>query len=496
MRQKEYPMLRGITYLDHGGTTLTPKSLLSLFSSEMQATLLANPHSDITNPSASTSIIAKARQEVLGLFNADPTHFDIVFTANATASIKLVAEGLSGNEKGFDYYYHLNSHTSLVGVRELAIRSHCLSSREEMEACLGERSDIPIGPCSGRPTLFAYPAQSNMNGERLPLEWAGKLRASVQHPHTYTLLDAAALVSTSPLDLSDHLLAPDFTALSFYKIFGFPDLGALIVRKAAASAFDDRKYFGGGTTEMITCIDSPWVARKQSSLHARLEDGTIAIRSILALCCAIETNRKLFGGLEATSSHTAWLARQLFARLSGLRHANGAPICHIYKSHTSSYNDPKTQGSTLAFNIRRGDGSWIGCWHVGKALREDDIHVRTGSLCNPAGMASALGVDTDWLRRAFNQDFRCNTEVDVLKGVPIGMVRASLGAMSTLEDVDALVCSINRQFMEHTTIATASPGSSKSSQSKKGSAIPVSTDGVELSPVSNHRKEGPFRAEV
>lgn len=88
-----------------------------------------------------------------------------------------------------------------------------------------------------------------MNGERLPLEWSSRVRGSPQHENTYTLLDAAALVSTTPLDLCDHATAPDFVSISFYKIFGFPDLGALIVRKASARVLRPRKYFGGGTTD-------------------------------------------------------------------------------------------------------------------------------------------------------------------------------------------------------------------------------------------------------
>lgn len=51
---------------------------------------------------------------------------------------------------------------------------------------------------------------------------------------------------TPPLDLGEASTAPDFTALSFYKIFGFPDLGALIVRKSTVSVLERRKFFGGG----------------------------------------------------------------------------------------------------------------------------------------------------------------------------------------------------------------------------------------------------------
>ncbi|KAE8842671.1 hypothetical protein P3342_003473 [Pyrenophora teres f. teres] len=449
MRQYEYPMLQGLTYLDHGGTTLAPTSLLQTFCNEMQNTLLANPHSDASNPSTTALMVEETRIEVLKMFNADPEHFDIVFTANATASIKLVADGFSGWTEGFDYLYHRNSHTSLVGVRELAHHSNCFASNDEVERWLAdEEEDITTGS-SQRPMLFAYPAQSNLNGERLPLDWTEKLRLSLHHPNAYSLLDAAALVSTTALDLSNHLSAPDFVALSFYKIFGFPDLGALIVRKAVGHVFDKRKYFGGGTTEMTTCIGDAWVVRKESSLHARLEDGTIAFRSILVLKCAIKTHRNLFGGLEEVSKHTGWLAKVLDDRLTSLRHTNGMPVYHSYSSPDSSYGDSKTQGATVAFNVCKSDGTYVGPWHVGALLRANHIHVRTGTVCNPAGISCALGLDAKLLRKAFDEGYRCNTETDILAGIPVGVVRVTFGAMSTLEDIEILISCLFRNFVDH-----------------------------------------------
>ena len=467
MRQTEYPMLRGMlalslaasqhidfeagtTYLDHGGTTLASRSLMDSFCAQMKTSILSNPHSDASKPSFSALMVEQTRQKVLKLFNADPDHWDVVFTANATAAVKLVMECFAGHEQGFDYLYHRNAHTSLVGVREQAQHSRCLATAEEMEYWLGGGKLLPEEGSSSRPVLVAYPAQSNMNGERLPLSWPSQIRGSTQHENTYTLLDAAALVSTSPLDLSNYAAAPDFVSMSFYKIFGFPDLGALIVRKASAHVLRCRKYFGGGTTEMIGCIGVPWVERKESSVHARLEDGTIAIRSILALSCAIDTHTILFDGLAQVSKHTGWLAKRLHDRLAGLKHANGMPVCHIYKAPTSTYEDSKSQGATVTFNVRKSDGSWKSGFEVGALLRANEIHVRTGSLCNPAGMASALGLSAKELRVAFDSGFRCNQPGDDIRGdVPYGMIRATLGAMSTLGDVETLLAFLEKHLVEH-----------------------------------------------
>ncbi|KAG9387314.1 Molybdenum cofactor sulfurase [Pyrenophora tritici-repentis] len=268
--------------------------------------------------------------------------------------------------------------------------------------------------------------------------------------------------------MSNHLSAPDFVALSFYKIFGFPDLGALIIRKAVGHVFDKRKYFGGGTTEMTTCIGDAWVVRKESSLHARLEDGTIAFRSILVLNCAIKTHRDLFGGLEEVSKHTGWLAKVLDDRLRSLRHTNGMPVYHLYSSLDSSYGDSKTQGATVAFNVCQSDGTYIGPWHVGALLRANHIHVRTGTVCNPAGISCALGLDAKWLRKAFDEGYRCNTETDVLAGVPVGVVRVTLGAMSTLEDIETLISCLYRNFVDN---KDGLNNSARSSDEKKDSLM-------------------------
>jgi len=195
----------------------------------------------------STRRIEDIRLRLLGFFNADPETFDVIFVANATAGIKLVMEAFRDQENGFWYGYHRDSHTSLVGVREVAKQHRCFTSDAEVECWLD--NDKEHTGSLQIPALFAYPAQSNMNGRRLPLDWCQRSRFTENKSRqpVYTLLDAASFVTTSPLDLSDGNVAPDFIVLSLYKIFGFPDLGALIVRKASGHVFDRRRYFGGGT---------------------------------------------------------------------------------------------------------------------------------------------------------------------------------------------------------------------------------------------------------
>lgn len=423
---------------------------MDAFSNDMMGSLLGNPHSASASSQLSTQRIDDIRLHLLQFFNASPYCFDIVFVANATAGIKLVTDAFREQSGGFWYAYHRDAHTSLVGARETAMAGHhCFGSDSEVEDWLsGKDRSATIDQDAGV-GLFAYPAQSNMNGRRLPLSWPSRIRSSglPQHKRIFTLLDAAALVSTSPLDLGDALKAPDFTVLSFNKIFGFPDLGALIVRKEAGHMLEHRKYFGGGTVEMVVCLKEHWHIRKQTSLHEQLEDGTLPIHSIVALDSALRVHKKLFGSMASISFHTAFLAKYVHDKLVALRHGNGRHATVIYEDPRSSYDDSMTQGPVLAFNLRDSHGAWISNFEVEKLASIKNIHLRTGGLCNPGGVASSLGLAPWELKRNFSAGQRCGIDNDVMAGKPTGVTRVSLGAMSNMKDVLTFVHFIEEFFV-------------------------------------------------
>ena len=266
---------------------------------DMLSNLYGNPHSGSPSSQLSTNRIEDIRHKILQFFNADPEEFDLVFVANATAGIKLVMECLRAGHDGFTYAYHKDAHTSLVGVRESAVSSKCVEDKD-VECWLAGKSTLFDNNTSAITRLFAYPAQSNMDGRKLPMEWCARIRSlETTVANTYTLLDAAAFVSTSQLDLSDASATADFIVLSFYKIFGYPDLGALIVRKASGHVLKIRKYFGGGTTDVVTCVKEQWHVPKTQSLHASLEDGTLPFHNIMSLDAALESHQGIHIMLKA-----------------------------------------------------------------------------------------------------------------------------------------------------------------------------------------------------
>lgn len=414
----------------------------------MTSSLLGNPHSASPSSQLSTARIEDTRLRALQFVNADPAEFDLVFVANATAGIKLVAEALRAVPGGFDYAYHQSSHTSLVGVREEARASTCLGDAAVEEWLAGQSPFQPEAE-SAATKVLAYAAQSNMDGRRYPTDWSQRLR-NLDWPFgtsCLTILDAAALAPTAPLDLGNSDMAPDFTVLSFSKIFGFPDLGALIVRRQAFSTFAFKRYFGGGTVETVVTNKEQWHAPKTHRLHERLEDGTLPIHSIIALDIAMRVHRDLFGSMSDVASHVSCLTRRLREGLQRLRHRNGTQVCHIYSPGHASITDAST-GPTIAFNICNQAGAWVSLAEVEKLASLKSFHIRTGGVCNPGGIASALDLEPWEIRRNFSAGFRCGSENDIIAGKPSGVIRASLGAMSSIADVDAFVAFIAEFYCE------------------------------------------------
>jgi molybdenum cofactor sulfurtransferase len=146
---------------------------------------------------------------ILQHFDTTPEEYTVVFTSGCTAALKLLAESFQFGDEA-EFAYHYDNHTSVIGMREIVrAPSRCLDITSVDLASLSPNS------------LVAFPAQSNFNGTK----YHSMCSKCLQAKGIFTLLDAAAYVSTARLNL--HKLQPDFVELSFYKMFGFPTgLGA------------------------------------------------------------------------------------------------------------------------------------------------------------------------------------------------------------------------------------------------------------------------------
>lgn len=235
------------------------------------------------------------------------------------------------------------------------------------------------------------------------------------------------------------------------------------MRKAASSILQQRRYFGGGTVDMV--INSPsaripsWHATKTESTHDALEDGTLAFHSIAAIPHAIKTHHQLFGRMSDISSHCAFLVADLYKKLLSLRHSNNAPLCRIYTgSAQQSFGDPNLQGPTIALSVLDPAGNIHGYADVERHADKERIYLRSGSVCNPGGMAHLGWERMEDMKAAWAAGHRCSDPIQEVYGQATGIVRVSLGAMSTMADVDGFVEWLGRSYLDRDIISCAEKG--------------------------------------
>jgi molybdenum cofactor sulfurtransferase len=382
---------------------------------------------------------------------------------HTTHSIVAVGDDVAQDGTSVFCYFH-DSHTSVVGIRELAMqhgaRITCFHEHD-----VSVRSVESVIDCGSQIDnqeechhLIAYPAQCNFSGRKYPLEWITHIRDGRMilngrqiGPNWHVLLDAAAFVSTSPLDLS--LYSADFVTISFYKIFGFPTgLGALLVRNDCRDLLK-KTYFGGGTVQAIISGENFRVF--QSDLSSRFEDGTLPFLDIIALQHGFDVLCHLTGSIVSVSLHTLSLARYVYEEMVSLCHGNGQSVCQVYSE--TDYKDVNTQGPVISFNVLEPDGSYVGYSQVGKLAVLFDIHMRTGCFCNSGACQRYLGLSAEQLKQNLKAGHVCGDDVDLVNGLPTGCVRVSFGYMSTFEEADYFLQFIKHCFVQPRTVLKMSP---------------------------------------
>ncbi|XP_039749552.1 molybdenum cofactor sulfurase [Pararge aegeria] len=461
--RNEFGRLGDKCYLENAGSALYPEALLTKVNDDLLRNVYLNPHSD----KYTKDCIEQIRCTVLNYFNTDQSSYSLIFTSGTTQSLKLIVESFqfhSDDDENGSFIYLRDNHTSVIGLRELAEAKNAdiiHISHDNFLNTLKTYKKIEYSEkiTNKSNTLLAYPAQSNFNGYKYPIDCVQKLKDGCLNSYLkkqlcgvncnwYILLDAATFVATSKLDLSSS--QPDFVCLSFYKVFGFPSgLGALLVKNTSANVLKQKKYFGGGTVDIVLSSEDFHI--KRHTLHERFEDGTLPFLSIIALkhCLSVMSclipkviNNDI---MDTISHHTYYLAKDLYLQLSELVHSNGTKAVVLYMD--SDFTDIKEQGAIVTFNLIREDGSYIGYAEFQHMADLFNISLRTGCFCNSGSCQRHLNVTNKEMKNMHKAGHKCGDEIDIVNGRPTGAVRVSFGFHNTFNDVDKLVSMITRCFV-------------------------------------------------
>ncbi len=418
LRATEYGRLDATrnVYLDYTGGSVYAESQIEEHAQMLRDGVYGNPHSANPTSSAATATVEHARAAVLAHFNAPESEYACVFTQNATGAIRLVGEAYP-----FDRFLATSdNHNSVNGLREFARARGAAIAYVPVEAPdlrvarLADHLDEAAGP-----SLFAYPAQSNFSGVKHPLEWI-----DLAHERGWdVLLDCTAFAPTSRLDLS--VWQPDFVALSFYKMFGYPTgLGALIVRRRALERLR-RPWFSGGT---VVAANVQGDLAVPHAGHAGFEDGTVDYLGIPAVEIGLHHLARI--GMDTIAQRVETLGRRLLEQMQQLKHADGSPAIRIYGPDTWD-----GRGGTIAFNFLHPDGRVVDERFVDRVAAEHGISLRTGCFCNPGAAEVAFSLSKERLAARFEEGLVLDDYLARV-GMPTGgAVRVSLGIATNFADV-------------------------------------------------------------
>ncbi|GKY91473.1 hypothetical protein MPSEU_000119600 [Mayamaea pseudoterrestris] len=427
--------------------------------------------------------------------------YQVLFTSGATEALRIVAERFpwfracqkcsSSDENNLHHVrqksllvYPHNAHTSVIGMRGPALAQGadfvCLNqgqcyvdtlrtlihSQQQQRRSDTSRDGMDCECCHQTVHhLVVLTPECNFGGDRLVdiANTVANLRALSIDGHCVTILmDIAKAASTGPVNLRQ--LDADLACVSFYKLFGEPTgVGCLLVKQTAVETVvgEDtastelgqvRRYFGGGSVDIAIPSDDYAVLRNEPSLMASLVQGTCHYRGICSLVHGFDELDSL-GGMESVRRHTLCLAKELVRCLKSLRHENGKRVIVLY-GDWNGYDEicdavHEAPGPTIAFNVMRHDGSYVGYNEVSKlaALNQPPIQLRTGCFCNPGACQAALHMSSADLRHNFElAGHICGDQIDIIDNRPTGAVRASFGKDSLWEDLDEFVAFVTRMF--------------------------------------------------
>jgi selenocysteine lyase/cysteine desulfurase len=418
LRAREFARLdeTGTAYLDYTGAALYPESIVRRDMARLGATVFGNPHAESSSSRASSAALHEARALTLQLFDADPAHYDVIFTANASRAIAVLAEAFPFGRRS-RLVMTDDNHNSVNGLRVGARRRGATVAYVGLDRELRSLDPEALLPVVSGPSLFAFPAQSNFSGVRHPLAWVSQ----AQRRGYRVLLDAAAFAATSGLSLA--AVPADFVAISYYKLFGYPTgVGALVARRDALATLR-RRFFAGGTVQFVSVQND--VVRSRPGGEG-FEDGTSNFLAMPAVCDGLHWLATL--GMPAIERHIAGLTAELLQRLTAL----GDRVA-IYGPHST-----QQRGGTVAFNLQR-NGRTLPYELVETAARRHGLAIRGGCFCNPGAAERAFDQPAGRAWTCLRGPFSIARFRSCLDGPPVGALRASVGVPTTSADLARLI---------------------------------------------------------
>ena len=368
----DFPLLRRtvrggrpLVYLDSAATSQKPDVVIDAeldFYSERNAAVHRGAHQLAEE---ATDAYESARAEVAALVGARSD--EIVWTANATAAINVVAYAISNATAGRGgaaarrfaltpgdeiVVTEAEHHANLVPWQELAARTGAtlrwIGVGDDGRLRTDELADV----VTERTKVLAFAHVSNVTGAVADV---AAFVARAREVGALTVLDACQSVPHLPVDLG--ALGVDFAAFSGHKMYGPTGVGVLYGRRELLEAMPP-VLTGGSMVEVVTMESTTFAPPPQ-----RFEAGSMMVAQAVGMGAAARYLREL--GMPAVAAHEAEMTRLLLAAVTavpGVRLVGPA--------------DRADRVAVVSFVV---DG--VHAHDVGQVLDDAGIAVRVGHHC-------------------------------------------------------------------------------------------------------------------
>ena len=355
----EFPVLRRefgghpVTYLDAAATSLTPQPVIDAMDAYYRDSRASVHRGVYPLAVEATDAFEGARGRIARFLGS--TVEETIFTANATASINLVA---------YTWGRRNVAAGDLVVVTQLEHHSNLVPWQMLCSEVGAELAYIPVLD-DGRldleaydrllaraPKLVAVAHVSNVLGTINPV---AEIVARAHRAGAVVVVDGAQATPQLAVDVRE--LDADFYAWTGHKLYGPTGIGVLHGRRSLLEEMPP--FMGGGhMIKMVGETESTW-----TDLPWKFEAGTSQIAEAIGLGAAVDWVAEL--GIDAIRAHERALTADALARLAEI------PGLAIHGPH-----DAEDRGALISFVI---DG--VHPHDVGEILGRGGVCVRTGHHC-------------------------------------------------------------------------------------------------------------------
>ncbi len=357
--RRDFPILqqetngKRLVYLDSGATSQKPSAVIEALD-EYYRTYNANVHRGVYRISELASErYEKSRVKVQRFVNARSSR-EIIFTANVTASLNMVAYTWGRANVSRDdviVFTEMEHHSNIVPWQ---ILSGMTGARLEFihvtdDGYLNEE-DVERA-LELRPKLLAVTAVSNVLGTINPIK---ELVARFHEVGTTVVVDAAQAVPHMPVDVREW--DADFVGFTAHKMLGPTGLGVLCGRRELLEAMPP--FMGGGDMIREVHLDRT----RYNELPWKFEAGTPNIAGVIGLGVAVDYLSEL--GMDRVRAHERELVAYAMEQLAEV------PDLRLFGP------PPKDHGAAVSFTLAD-----IHPHDLAHILDQENVCVRAGHHC-------------------------------------------------------------------------------------------------------------------